>query len=132
MNEMPHDDLVPINDPESAIGAGWLVERDERVLAELTEPMYVSGSQFWYSYQIIPITNDPAEIEELTTSKFWRSDKIIFRSRKFGVIAPTALTSQDSPCSESHRVKLRGMHIKVDMGETLVEKLMAFLKKRFK
>ena len=56
---MPRNNLVPIIDLDSAIGAGWFIEVDGRRVAELTEPMYESGSQFWYSYVIVPTQEEP-------------------------------------------------------------------------
>lgn len=118
---MRHSSLRPINDPDSAIGAGWFIEIDGRRVAELTEPMYVSESQFWYSYVIVPATDDPQEKERLFSLDFWTSGKIAFRSRKFGAIAPHAFSSMTPPDPETRRIIVRGLHLKLDPGPSIIE-----------
>jgi len=128
---MIHGNLVPIEDLDSAIAGGWLIEVDGRVVAELTEPMYVLGSQFWFSFVIVPVTVDPQERLQLLTGDFWATGKIVFRSRKFGVVAPNALPSMTPPCPETHRISVRGLHLQLDPGPGLVDKVRDFFK-RFK
>lgn len=119
---MAHDMLIPVTDKDSTIGAGWFIEHDGRRLAELVEPMYVSGSQFWCSYVIRPLVDDAAERAFLFSKEFWVGGKGVFRSRKFGIIAPNALTANCAPDPETHRVSLRGLHIQIDPGPSLVER----------
>jgi hypothetical protein len=84
---MTPSELVPVDDPDSAVGGGWFIEVNGKRVAELTEPMYVMGSQFWHSYVIVPLTDNPLEREDLFTKTFWDRNPV-FRSRKFGVVAP--------------------------------------------
>ena|ERR1700677_3624174 len=127
---MTHSNLVPVTDPDSAIGAGWFIEVDGRRVAELTEPMYESGSQFWFSYVIVPITDDPQEKAQLLSGEFWTSGKAIFRSRTFGVVAPDALPSMTPPSPDTHRISVRGLQLQLDPGPSLVEKVGKFFKRR--
>jgi hypothetical protein len=121
--------LVPIDDPDSAVGAGWFVEIDGRRVAELTEPMYESGSQFWISYVIVPTTNDPEEKSALLSGEFWSSGKAVFRSRKFGVVAPNAFPSTAPPEPDTHRMQFRGLYVQLDRGPSLIEMLVKFFKR---
>lgn len=110
--------LVPVDDPDSAVGAGWFVEIDGRRVAELTEPMYESGSQFWFSYVIVPKTNDPQENAALFSGEFWSSGKAVLRSRKFGFVASNALPSSTPPDPDTHRMLFRGLHLQLDRGRS--------------
>ena len=126
---MTHGQLVPVEDSESAIAAGWLIEVDGRQVAELTEPMYVSGSQFWFSYVIVPVTTNPPEQAQLLTAEFWSSGKAVFRSRKFGIVAPNALPSITPPCPDTHRLSVRGLHLQMEPGPGMAKKMAGFLKR---
>jgi hypothetical protein len=127
---MTQSNLIPIADPDSAIGAGWFIEVDGRRVAELSEPMYVSGSRFWYSYVIVPITADLKEKERLFSGEFWTSGKAVFRSRKFGVVAPHALPSMTPPNQDTYRISVRGLQVELDPGPSLFEKMSKFFKRR--
>jgi hypothetical protein len=128
---MSQTSLIPVDDPDSAIGAGWFIEVDGRCVAELAEPMYVSGSQFWYSYVIVPLTTNSQEKDLLFSQDFWVSGKAVFRSRKFGVVAPNALPASAPPSLDTHRIMVRGLHIQIDFGPSLIEKAAGFFKKLF-
>src|SRR5690348_14968059 len=108
---MSHDVLIPVKESALSIRAGWFIEVDGRLVAELTDPMYVSGSQFWFSYVIVPVTNDPKERGQLLTQEFWSNGKAVFRNRKSGVVAPGALPAMKPPCPETHRISVRGLHL---------------------
>ena len=127
---MTHSNLVPIVDLDSAVGAGWFIEVDGRRVAELTEPMYESGSQFWFSYVVAPTTDDPHEKAQLFSREFWTSGKAVFRSRKFGVVAPNALPSMTPPNPDTHRISIKGLQVQLDPGPSLVEKVGKLFKRR--
>jgi hypothetical protein len=110
---MAHDFMIPIDDPDSAIGAGWFVEVGGRRVAELVEPMYESGSQFWYSYVIKPLVDGSDERAQLLTKEFWDAGTAVFRSRKFGVVAPNAFTAECGPSPDTHRISVRGLYLQL-------------------
>jgi hypothetical protein len=128
------DDIVmwgfPVNDPDSAIGAGWFVEVDGQRVAELTEPRAQPDTPFWLSYVIVPTTDDIAQREELFSLDFWHSDRPAFRSRKFGVLAEGVLISGIPPCPETRRIIARGFHVRIDPGASLVDRVVGLFTKR--
>ena len=126
---MAHDMLIPVTDKDSAVGAGWFIELDGKRLAELDEPMYESGSQFWCSYVIRPLVDDIAERALLFSKEFWDDGRAVFRSRKFGVIAPNALTAARTPDPDTHRISVRGLQLQRDPGPSLVERLFRLFKR---
>ncbi len=93
---------------------GWYVERDGRRLAALTEPWW--EDQFWFSYRVEPLTDDPATLEELRSDGFWqRFDRLVFRSREFGTAIPYAFPGgiPGQTVRESGRVSMRGLYVPV-------------------
>lgn len=120
--------LVPIDDPDSVIAAGWYVEVDGRRMAELTEPMYVTGSQFWFSYVMVPVSADPEDQERLFTAEFWSNGKAVFRSRKLGVVAVNALPSMTPPSKKTRRLLVRGLHVQLNGGDSVVQKAIRLFK----
>jgi hypothetical protein len=132
-NDGPSDDDilwgVPVNDPESAIGAGWFVEVDGRCVAELTEPRVEADKPHWLSYVIVPQTDDVKMREQLFDLQFWHSGRASFRSRKFGVLAEGMLISGIPPCPNTHRIIARGFHIRIDPGPSLIERFAGVFRK---
>ena len=126
---MAHDMMIPVTDKDSAVGAGWFIELDGRRLAELDEPMYESGSQFWCSYVIRPLIDDAAERALLLSKEFWDGGKAVFRNRKFGVIAPNAFTANCAPNPDTHRILVRGLQLQLDPGPSLVERFFGLFKR---
>src|SRR2546422_368980 len=63
---------VPINDPDSAIGAGWDLELDGQRVAELTDPRHPIG-EFWFSYRFTPLTSNPEVLNRLYAPDDWHS-----------------------------------------------------------
>jgi len=118
---------MPIVDPDSAIGAGWYLELNGERVAELTEPRYRMG-EFWYSYRLTPLTTDPVVLDRLYNKDEWESCRVGFRSRKFGVLAPHAWTSQP-PSRETGRVWVRSLDLQLDPGPSIVERFVSFLKR---
>jgi hypothetical protein len=122
--------LAPADDPDSAIGAGWFVEVDGRRVAELVEPTCVMSSQSWYSYVIVPATNDPQDREQLFSGKFWTSGKPVFRNRKFGVVASRALPSMTPPDPDTRRISIRGLYIRLNASSGVIDRVAQFFQRR--
>src|SRR5947207_3155968 len=113
MNPMTDDEIkwgVPVNDPDSAIGAGWFVEVEGQCVAELTEPRCQVDTPHWLSYVIVPQSGDIKMREQLFDLEFWHSGRAKFRSRKFGVVADGVLISGIPPCPQTRRIIARGFH----------------------
>jgi hypothetical protein len=121
--------LAPVDDPDSAIRAGWFVEVDGRRVAELIEPTCVMSSESWYSYVIVPVTKDPQEREQLFSGKFWTSGKPVFRSRKFGVVASHALPSLTAPDPDTRRVSVRGLTIRLNPRPGVTDRVAQFFQR---
>lgn len=91
--------------------AGWIVELRGRQVALLTEPRF--EDMFWDSYRVEPLTDDPAEREELlTSSDRWQVGGFVYRNRQFGRVAENAFASW---ISEEGRVHMRALYL--DVGE---------------
>ena len=120
---------IPVDDPDSAIGAGWLVELDGQRVAELTEPRCQVATPHWLSYVVVPLTDDPKISEHLFDLAFWQSDRPKFRSRKFGVLASGMLMSGVPPCPETHRIIIRGPCLDLDPGPGLIERFIHLFKR---
>jgi hypothetical protein len=89
--------------------AGWFVEDNGRRIAQLTDPRF--EDMFWYSYKIEPLTEDPAEREELLTSPDrWLACKFVYRSRQFDSVAETAFPA-GQPFPEPGRVLMRALYL---------------------
>jgi hypothetical protein len=121
---------VPVNDPDSAIGAGWFVEVDGRRVAVLSDVRCQIETPHWLSYVITPLTEDAQEKAQLLALEFWRSDKPKYRSRKFGVLSSGALVSGIPPCPETQRIIMRGPYIDLDPGPSLVERAVALFRRK--
>ncbi len=121
---------IPVNDPDSAIGAGWFVEVDGCRVAELTQPRGQVDTPHWLSYVIVPLTDDPRLREQLLTLEFWHSGRAEFRSRRFGVLAAGVLVGGTPPCPDTHRIIARGFHVHLDPGRSLVERFVGLFKRR--
>ena len=72
---------------------------------------------FWDRYTVEPITTDISELEMLGSDVFWTSDKITYRSRTFGEIAPVAFAARHAGSSlkETGRVPIRGLYLPVSI-----------------
>lgn len=101
---------------ESNLGRdhGWYVEVEGRRLAVLTDCRW--HDQFWESYHLEPLTNDPAELLLLFTDDFWgRSRELAFRSREFEEAVPDAYPSINAGTvlKESGRLVVRRLYLDV-------------------
>ncbi len=91
---------------------GWYVERKGRRLAALTDRL--SYDQFWDSYRLEPLADAPHEVARLFTDEFWdHFDRLVFRSRQFGEVAPHPLPSMrpGSVLRETGRLVMRGLYL---------------------
>ena len=91
-------------------GGGWLVERDGRTVALLTEPRMVE--MFWLSWRIEPLTDDAAERAALFSPGYWDVSLLpctVFRSREFSVVSNTGFWAGDEPLRDG-RLVMRGLH----------------------
>jgi hypothetical protein len=89
--------------------AGWYVERDGRRLALLTDPRW--EDMFWYSYAVEALTEDSVEKERIVSDETWWHDLVlVFRSREFDIVAPTAFTGL-TVFTESGRVTMRALYL---------------------
>ena len=92
---------------------GWMVERQHKVVAVLTEPRW--EDMFWDSYRIEIIAQDPELQEQILTKEFWIGEglaDLVWRSREFGEVAEPAVTAS-SPFPESGRLMLRGLYLPI-------------------
>src|SRR5688572_17464770 len=64
--------------------AGWDAELDGRTVALLTDPRWDCQSQFWYSYRLTPLIEDPLEAERMRSPDYWSQAGLRFRNREFG------------------------------------------------
>jgi hypothetical protein len=92
-----------------ARGGGWYVERDGRQLALLTDPRF--EEMFWDSYAAEPLADDPAERERIGSDpSWWLQPGLAFRSREFGIVAPTAFVA-GCVFSGPGRVLMRALYL---------------------
>ena len=92
-----------------ARGGGWYVESDGRQLALLTDPR--SEEMFWDSYAVEPLADDSAERERIGSDpSWWLRPGLEFRSREFGVVAPTAFVA-GCVFSGAGRVLMRALYL---------------------
>jgi hypothetical protein len=107
--------------------AGWFVEHHGRRVAQLTEPLF--DEMFWDSYTIEPLTDDPAEREELIhSSDLWLDCEFVCRSRRFGTVATNPFPA-GQPFPEPGRVVMRALYLSID-GPSLWERLLLWLRVR--
>jgi hypothetical protein len=92
---------------------GWIVERDGREIAILSEPR--NEEMFWDSYTITITTNDPNLKARMATPLFWENaemEKIVIRSKAFGLVAPHAFPAM-SPLLGTNRLLMRGVYLPI-------------------
>jgi hypothetical protein len=105
--------------------AGWFVEHHGRRVAQLTDPQF--ADMFWYSYQVEPLTEDPAEREALLTSPDrWLACEFVFRSRRFGLAAENAFPA-GGVFPEPGRVLMRALYLNID-SPSVWERLLLWLR----
>jgi hypothetical protein len=93
--------------------AGWVLERDGRPVAVLTDWRF--EEMFWDSYRIEPIGDDPEERREILTNAFWDADKwigVVWRNREFDE-PPLAPFPAIQPIRDPGRVTVRALYIPI-------------------
>lgn len=92
--------------------AGWVVERQGRVIGVLTDPRL--EDMFWYSYRLEVVTDDPELWRRMQTPEFWadESERLVWRSREFGEVAEGAFPAL-SPFPEPGRLTMRRLYLPV-------------------
>lgn len=93
--------------------AGWLVERQGKTIAVLTDPRW--EDMFWVSYRM-EITTDDSELRtQLQTESFWaraESEALVWRNQEFGEVAEMAFPAL-SPFTEPGRLKMRALYLPI-------------------
>lgn len=101
--------------------AGWFVERDDRRLALLSDPL--SEDMFWESYAIDPLVEDPAERAALLASpELWLSCEFVYRSRLFEDSVVDNAIAAGQPFPKPGRVSMRALYL--DIGAPTAEELL--------
>ena len=93
--------------------AGWILERDGKAIATLSDCQY--EDMFWDSYRIEPITDDPDTRKLILSEAFWVGSEWIgltWRNRELEML-PVAPFPAGSPIRKSGRVVVRGLHISI-------------------
>lgn len=87
---------------------GWIVEREGRPVAVLSDPR--RADMFWYSYAVQWLTDDAAEQSELLAAEpcLWWGRQLKFRNREFSAVIENAFAA-GPPIGG--RVFMRGLHI---------------------
>jgi hypothetical protein len=108
---------------------GWYVERRGQRVAVLTDPRW--EDQFWYSYRLEVVTDDPDLAARILTKAFWvgpESEHVAYRNREIGTIAPDAFPG-GQPFLEPGRLMMRGLYF--PMGEPwLLDEIVLWWRRR--
>lgn len=88
--------------------AGWLVEHDGRAIALLSDPQRVD--MFIDSYRVEPL--DAGDAARAAMGACWRDGELVFRSRRFGTVAPHAVALGE-PDPANGRVLMRGLYLPI-------------------
>jgi hypothetical protein len=92
--------------------AGWIVEKQGRPIALLTDPLW--ADMFWDTYRLEVTTDDPELRALLSSNEFWMGDgwaEFTWRNREFGDCAPYAFPARG--IIEPDRLMMRGLYLPV-------------------
>jgi hypothetical protein len=84
----------------------WFVERDGVRVAYLRAPEFVE--MFWMSYEVVPLSNDPAERARVLSPDFWNLELLANTQFVSGVFGHTAAAFWSH--FESGRLTMRGLY----------------------
>ena len=89
-------------------GGGWLVERNGRTVALLTDPQYIE--MFWNSWRLEPLTDDPQERQAVFSAAY-----LVSRSRRSNDLPQSRVfkslpTPPSLLTSEMSRLVMRGLY----------------------
>jgi hypothetical protein len=88
---------------------GWYVEEEGERVAVLSEPEY--HDMFWECYRIEVLTDNPVIRQAaLTSLSFWQDRSLVFRSRRFGLVAEYAVAGH---MPMPGRIIMRGLYLPV-------------------
>jgi hypothetical protein len=93
--------------------AGWIIEREGRPIAVLSEPR--SEEMFWDSYKLEVVAEDPGLRARIVTAEFWDNpltDGLVYRNRLLGDTASHPFAAA-SPFPEPGRIMMRGLYIRI-------------------
>jgi hypothetical protein len=92
---------------------GWIIERQGRPIAVLTEPR--REEMFWDSYRMEIVTDDLELRTRMFTTEFWakaEAEGLVWRNRKFGEVAEFAFPSF-APFPEPDRLMMRRLYLPI-------------------
>jgi hypothetical protein len=92
--------------------SGWVIERQGKAIAILTEPRW--EDMFWVSYLMEIVAADDGLRAQMLTKEFWaraESYGLVWRNREFGEIAEYAFPGL-SPFPEPGRLIMRGLYLR--------------------
>jgi len=90
--------------------AGWIIERQGRPIAILSNPRY--ADMFWDSYDLDIVTEDAELRQRLASAEFWRGaepQELVYRSRAFGDVVHPVLPAFPEP----GRLLTRGLYLRI-------------------
>jgi hypothetical protein len=93
--------------------AGWVIERQGRRIAVLTDPR--PEDMFWDSYRMDVVADDPELARRMQTKEFWavaEAEGLVWRSLEFGDVAAYAFPAM-SPFPKPGRLMMRGLHLAI-------------------
>jgi hypothetical protein len=93
---------------------GWVIEREGKPIAVLTEPRY--EEMFWDSYRMEIVADDPELRAQMLTAEFWaraEAEGLVWRNREFGEVAQFAFPAL-APFPEPGRLLMRGLYLPID------------------
>jgi len=104
--------LARIKEIDDGRNSDWIMEQWGEPIALLTEPRW--EDMFWYSYRLIPLTQDEKVLSQLNSETFWHQwEGCTWRNCEFGVVA-TGPFSGGFELPETGRVSMRALYIPVD------------------
>jgi hypothetical protein len=92
---------------------GWVIERQGKAIAILTEPRW--EEMFWDSYRMEIVAGDGELRAQMLTKEFWaraESEGLLWRNREFAEIAEYAFPAL-SPFPEPGRLMTRGLSLAI-------------------
>jgi hypothetical protein len=100
--------------PSVDVRAGFVVERDERLIALLDDPKFVD--MFWDAYRMVPVTDDPVERVRMLTKEYWMEYYSQFRFTSRDGQQPVRFMIAGDAVLDG-RLVLRGPHLATDGEE---------------
>jgi hypothetical protein len=105
----------------------WLVERDGRAVATLTDPQY--EDMFWTSYRIEPLADDPDEQAAIVSDEFWLVEFLTrtrYRNQAGGWYGQGWWAATDTGVVRDGRIIMRGL-FRPEYGSRLVSSFLTWL-----